>query len=118
TTLPIPGANIATVVNPGSQHLAHGTYVFNPTLLLNAGYAFSNGNIVSTPSGFLGASQSPDINPQLVYPNTVGVVPTLSVSGMTSLNGSIAYTDHGTNHQAFGDITKTLHTHTLITGFS
>ena len=118
TTVPIPGANTTTAVNPGSQHLAHGTYVFSPTLLLNVGYSFSNGNIVSTPSGFLAAANSPNVTPQLVYPNTVGVVPTVAVSGLTSLNGSIAYTDHGTNHQAFGDITKTLHNHTLIGGFS
>ncbi|HKO17388.1 MAG TPA: TonB-dependent receptor, partial [Acidobacteriaceae bacterium] len=118
TTVPIPGANIATVVNPGTQHLAHGTYVFGPTLVLNAGYAFSNGNIVSTPSGFLGAAQSPDIKPQLVYPNTVGVVPTITVSGLSNLAGSIAYIDHGTNHQIFADLTKTVHTHTLIAGFS
>jgi hypothetical protein len=118
TVVPIPGANIATVVNPGTQHLAHGTYLINPTMVVNAGYAFSNGNIVSTPSGFLGSSQSPDIKPSLVYPNTVGLVPTIGVSGMTTLNGSIAYVDHGTNHQIFGDITKTLHTHTVIAGFS
>ena len=37
---------------------------------------------------------------------------------MANLAGSIAYTDHGTNHQAFGDFTKTLHSHTIITGFS
>lgn len=118
TTVPIPGANIATVVNPGTQHLAHGTYVFNPTLLLNAGYAFSNGNIVSTPSGFLGSAQSPDIKPTLPFANTVGVIPTLTVSGMSNLAPSIAYTDHGTNHQAFGDVTKQLHTNTIIVGFS
>ena len=35
-----------------------------------------------------------------------------------SLTGSVAYTDHGTNHQAFGDVTKTWRTHTFITGFS
>ena len=118
TTVLIPGANTTTVVNPGTQHLIHGTYVFNPTLLLNAGYAYSNGNIVSTPSGFLASANSPDVTPPLVYPNTVGVVPTLTLSGMSTLNGSIAYTDHGTNHQAFGDITKTLHTQTLIAGMS
>lgn len=118
TTVPIPGANTTTAVNPGTQHLAHGTYVFNSTLLVNVGYSLSNGNIVSTPSGFLASANSPNVNPQLVYPNTVGVVPTVAVSGLTSLNGSIAYTDHGTNHQAFGDITKTLHNHTLIGGFS
>ncbi len=118
TTVPIPGANIATVVNPGTQHLAHGTYVFNPTLLLNAGYAFSNGNIVSTNAGFLSSSESPDIKPSLPFANTVGVVPTLTVSGMSNLNPSIAYIDHGTNHQAFGDVTKQLHTNTIIAGFS
>lgn len=118
TTVPIPGANIATVVNPGTQHLAHGTYVFNPTLLLNVGYAFSNGNIVSTPSGFLSSSESPDIKATTPFANTVGVIPTLSISGMSTLNPSIIYTDHGTNHQAFGDVTKQLHTNTIIAGFS
>ena len=118
TTVLIPGANTTTVVNPGTQHLGHVTYVFSPTLLLNAGYAFSNGNIVSTPAGFLGSAQSPDVKPTLLYANTVGLVPTLGVSGMTTLNGSVAYVDHGTNHQIFGDITKILRNHTLIAGFS
>ena len=118
TTVYIAGANTASVVNPGTQHLAHGTYVFSPTLALNFGYAFSNGSIVSTPAGFLASAQSKDIQPQLPYANTVGLVPSLTINGMTTLNGSVAYTDHGTNHQAFGDITKTLHTHTLIAGFS
>jgi len=118
TTVPIPGANIASVVNPGTQHLAHGTYMFSPTLVLNAGYAFSNGNIVSTPSGFLASDQSPDIKAATPFANTVGVIPTLSISGMSTLNPSIAYIDHGTNHQAFGDVTKQLHTNTIIAGFS
>lgn len=118
TTVPIPGANTTSVVNPGTQHLAKGSVTLNPTLLLTAGYAFSNGNIISTPSGFLGSAQSPDINPNLVFPNTVGVIPTIGVAGMTTLNGSIAYVDHGTNHQAFGDVTKTLHTHVIHVGFS
>jgi hypothetical protein len=118
TTSAIPGANVTSVVNPGTQQLGHGTYVFNPTLLLNVGYAYSNGNIVSTPAGFLGSAQSPDINIPLPYPNTVGLVPSIAVSGMSSLAGSVAYTDHGTNHQAFGDVTKIFHKHTFITGFS
>ena len=118
TTVYIAGANTTSVANPGTQHLAHGTYIFSPTLLLNVGYAYSNGNIVSTPTGFLASANSPDIKPQLPYPNSVGLVPTLAVSGMTTLNGSVAYSDHGTNHQIFGDLTKTLHTHTLIGGLS
>jgi hypothetical protein len=119
TTSFIPGANTTTAVNPGTQHLAHGTYVFSPRLVVNAGYAFSNGNIISKPVGYLGSSQSPDISTSaLPYPDTVDLVPTVAVSGMSSLAGSVAYTDHGTNHQVFGDITKLLGTHTFIAGFS
>lgn len=118
TTVYIAGFNTTEVVNPGTQHLAHATYIINPTMLVNVGYAFSNGNIVSTPSGYMSSSVSPDVKPPLPYTNTVGLVPNLSISGMTTLNGSVAYTDHGTNHQIFGDVTKTLHTHTFIAGFS
>ncbi|HXS77171.1 MAG TPA: carboxypeptidase regulatory-like domain-containing protein [Terracidiphilus sp.] len=118
TTLYIAGANTTKVSNPGTQHLAHGTYIINPTLVVNAGYAYSNGNIVSTPSGFLASDASTDIQPQLPFANTVGLIPNTQVNGMTFLNGSLAYIDHGTDHQVFADITKTLHTHTLIAGFS
>ena len=118
TTVYIPGANTTTVVNPGTQYLGKGTVTFNPTLVLSAGYAFSNGNIVSTPAGFLASSQSPNFNPQLVFPNTVGVIPTVSINGMQNMNASIAYVDHGTNHQGFGDVTKVYKNHTFISGFS
>ncbi len=118
TTVNIPGANLTTVNSPGTQHLAHGTYVLSPTLLLNVGYSFSNGNIVTDTTGFLGSAQSPDVKPTLPYPNISGVLPGISVSGMSTLNGSLAYLDHGTDHQVYGDVTKTLHTHTLIFGFS
>ena len=118
TTVYIAGANTTSVVNPGTQHLAHATYIINPTMLLNVGYAFSNGNIVSSPAGFLSSSVSTDVKPPLPYADTVGLIPNLGISGMTTLNGSVAYTDHGTNHQIFGDITKTLHSHTLIAGYS
>jgi hypothetical protein len=118
TTVPIPGANTTTAVNPGTQHLGKGTYVVSPSLLVSAGYAFSNGNIVSSAVGFLGSSASPDIKVPLPYADTVGVIPTDTVAGMTNLAGSVAYTDHGTNHQVFGDVTKVLHTHTIIAGFS
>lgn len=118
TTVPIPGANTTVANNPGTQHLVHGTYTLSPTLVLNAGYAFSNGNVVSSAVGFLGSSESPDIKAQLPYADTVGIIPSIYVNGMSNLIGSVAYTDHGTNHQVFGDITKVLHQHTLIAGFS
>jgi len=118
TSVYIAGMNPTSVQNPGTQHLGHGTYIISPTLVLDAGYAYSNGNILSQSTGYLSASQSPDVQPSLAYTNTSGVVPTIAVSGMTSLNGSLAYVDHGTNHQIFANLTKTLHNHTLTFGFS
>lgn len=117
TTVNIPGMNPTTAHNPGTQQMAHGTYTISPTMLLDAGYAFSNGNITTVSGGYLSQAQSPDVTPSLAYPNTSGVLPTIA-TGMTSLGGSYAYIDHGTNHQVFGNLTKTLHTHTLIFGFS
>jgi hypothetical protein len=118
TTVNIAGMNPTTAHNPGTQQMAHGTYTFSPTLLLDVGYAFSNGNITTLSSGYLSQAQSPDVTPALAYPNTSGVLPTIAVSGMSSLGGSYQYIDHGTNHQVFGNLTKTLHAHTLIFGFS
>ena len=116
--VPIPGLSATVSTAPGTEQLGHATYVFNPTLLANIGYAYSNGSILTTPQGALLSSQSPDINVPLPYPSTAGVVPTIGVGGMTTLGGGVVYVDHGVNHQAFGDVTKTLHTQTLIAGFS
>lgn len=118
TSVYIPGMNPTTAQNPGTQHLAHGTYTFSPTMVLDAGYAFSNGNITTLSSGYLSAAQSPDVNPSLAFPNTSGVLPVIGVSGMTTLGGSFQYIDHGTNHQAFANLTKVHNSHTFIFGFS
>jgi hypothetical protein len=115
---PIPGLSATVSTAPGTQQMGHVTYVFNPTLLMNVGYAYSNGSILTTPQGALLQSQSPDIKVPTPYTNTSGVVPTISVSNMTTLGGGVVYVDHGVNQQPFGDITKTFHTQTFIAGFS
>jgi hypothetical protein len=118
TTVPIPGANTTIATNAGTQQLGHVTYAPTGTLVVNGGYAYSNGNIVSTPSGFLASSLSPSINVTLPYADTVGLVPGVSVSGSTALSGSIAYAEHSTNNQVFADVTKVLGRNTVIVGFS
>jgi hypothetical protein len=115
---PIPGLSASNSQAPGTQHLAHGTWVISPTLLANFGYAYSNGSILTHPQGALESSVSTDIAPTLPYTSTVGVVPTLGISGMTTIGGGAIYVDHGVNHQIFGDIAKTLHNHTLTAGVS
>jgi len=115
---PIPGLSASNSQAPGTQHLAHGTWVISPTLLANFGYAYSNGSILTQPQGALESTVSTDIAPTLPYTSTVGVVPTIGVSGMTTIGGGAVYVDHGVNHQIFGDISKILHNHTLTAGVS
>lgn len=116
--VPIPGLSATVSDNPGSQHLGKATWTVSPSMVVSVGYAYSNGSIYTTPQGALLSSQSPDIKISTPYTNVVGLVPTLGFSGFTQLGGSAVYTDHGVNHQVFGNITKTLHTHTINAGFS
>ena len=116
--VPIPGLSGTLSNNPGTQHLGKTTWTLNPTLVANIGYAYSNGSIYTRPQGALLASSSPDVKIPLAYTSTVNLVPTLSISGMSTLGGSAVYADHGVNHEAFGDVTKLLGNHTLIAGFS
>jgi hypothetical protein len=117
-SVPIPGLSATLSNNPGTQQLGKGTYTFSPTMVLNLGYAYSNGSIYNRPQGGLLASSSPDIKIPTPYPNIVNLVPTVSFSTLSTLGGGAVYNDHGINHQGFGDVTKVLHNHTLIFGAS
>jgi len=118
--VPIPGLSGTLSNNPGTQHEGKATWTINPTMVANIGYAYSNGSIYTIPQGALLSSESPDIKIPTPYTNVVGLVPTLNFSstGLTQIGGGAVYTDHGINQQAFGDVTKTLHNHTLIVGVS
>lgn len=116
--VPIPGLSGTVSDNPGTQHLGKGTWTISPTLVADVGYAYSNGSILTIPQGALLSAASPDIKVPTPYTNIVGLVPTLAFSSLTQLGGSAVYNDHGINHQAFGDVTKILHNHTLMAGVS
>jgi len=118
TAVTIPGLSATLNNNPGTQQLGKGTYTFSPTMILNVGYAYSNGSIYTRPEGALQSTSSPDIKVSLPYTNVVGLIPTISFSGLSTLGGGAIYTDHGVNHQGFADLTKILHNHTLIFGAS
>jgi hypothetical protein len=119
--LPIPGLTATSTKNPGTEHMGHVTYLFSPTMLMNAGYAYSSNAIFTTPIGAFTTANSTDVNPMLPYKNVLGVIPTLSFTGsnsLTNLGSTGIYHDINENHNVFGDVTKTLGRHTLITGVS
>jgi hypothetical protein len=118
SAVPIPGISPTISKNPGTQHVAKGTYLFSPTTVIDLGYAYSNGSINTVPQGALLQSAATDIKASTAYPVSVGLVPTISVSGLQAIQANPVYNDHGINHQAYGDVTKTLGSHTVKAGFS
>jgi hypothetical protein len=115
---PMPGVPNTITLSPGTQHLAHATWVIKPTLLMDIGYAFSYGAIVSTPVGLEASAKSPDIKPNLPYGNPLGVIPSISSSGLTSIASAGIYNDYNRNHNVFGNLTYTLGVHTLKAGLT
>lgn len=112
----LPGVQVTNTRSPGTQQLGHFTYVATPRLLVDGGYAYSSGAILSTPAGFALTGNSPDIKPTLPYANQLGVVPNITFSNFTGINDAGIYNDYSRNHNIFGNVTKILGNHTFIAG--
>ena len=70
----MPGVSTTSTKAPGTQHMGHMTIAARPTLLIDMGYAYSSGAVVSTPTGYVSAANSPDIAPVLPFPTSLGVI--------------------------------------------
>ena len=73
-----PGVQVTSTNAPGRICLGHATYVFTPTLLLDGGYAFSQGALLSDPTGSALSANSPDVKPVLPFPSSLPRVPALT----------------------------------------
>jgi hypothetical protein len=113
-----PGVQTTSTRSPGTQHLIHGTYTFNPTMLLDAGYAYSSGAILSTPVGAASVANAPDVVKaiSLPYANGLGVIPNLTFTGLTGISNAGIYNDYNVNQNIFGNLTLVLGSHTIIYG--
>ena len=113
---PMPGVPNTLTKSPGTQHLGHATYIFTPHVLVDVGYAFSYGAIVSRPVGLETLDNSPDVRPNLPFGNSLNVIPSLTTSGLTSIASAGNYDDYNRNHNIFGDITYNLGRHNFKAG--
>jgi hypothetical protein len=111
-----PGVNTTNTNAPGKIYLGHATYVITPTFLVDGGYAFSYGALLSDPVGTMLNANSPDIKPNLPFASTLPRVPTLTFSSGTTLATYGPYRDYNRNHNIFVNVTKTLGNHTLKFG--
>jgi hypothetical protein len=88
-----------------------------PTIINEAGYAYSYGAVLSTPTGLDASANSPDIKPALPFPVTLGRIPSLTFSGtISSVTGFGPYLDYNRNHNWFDNLTKILGRHTIKAG--
>ncbi len=114
----LPGVQNTNTNAPGTQHLGHLTYTFTPTLLMDAGYAYSSGAINSTPVGTVARANSPDVSPTLPYAGALGVIPSVSIANGTGVSSAGVYNDYNRNHNAYGNVTKVLGQHTVKAGLT
>lgn len=127
TNTAIPGISTTSTSSPGRQYNIAATLTLSPRLLIDGGYRYSYGAILSNVIGAENFSQSPDIKTalgsSLPFQNILGRAPSLSMTGasFTNTGGSSLgdfgpYRDYNVNHTVYGNLTKILGSHTLKFG--
>jgi hypothetical protein len=122
TSMPVNGIATTSTHSPGHQYNIAATFTPNAKFLIEAGYRYSYGAILSTVIGAENFSQSPDIKTALAntlpFANFLGRVPTISwPSGVaTNIADFGPYNDYNVNHTAYGNVTKVFGAHTLKFG--
>ena len=112
------GVNTTQTNAPGRIYLGHATYTITPTLLLDGGYAYSQGALLSDPIGTARNAASPDVATaaKLPYTSTLPRVPALTFQGGTGITTYGPYRDYSRNHNVFANVTKSMGAHTLRFG--
>jgi hypothetical protein len=120
----VPGVATTSTNAPGRNLSLHATWTLSNTMLNNFGYAFSWGGVISDPVGTLARKNSPDINPNTVFPSSASTVPFVDLCALTnvacgeSLYGFGSYRDYNKNHNFFDNLSKVVGHHALKFGVS
>lgn len=111
-----PGVNITSTNAPGKNYLGHFLYTFSPKFLIDGGFAYSYGAILSNPTGYLDSAQSPDVKPTLPYASSLGRVPSVTFTGGTGLATFGPYRDYNRDRNPYANVTYILGNHSLRIG--
>ena len=116
----VNGISTSNTNSPGHQYSLRATYTASPTFLIDGGYGFSYGAIISRDIGATLFSNSPDVQSALgtllPFANVLGRVPSTSLTGGTGISDYGPYNDYNRNQTAFGNATKVFGSHTLKFG--
>ena len=120
TTMPVNGIATTSTNSPGHQYNIAATYTPTGKFLIEAGYRYSYGAILSTVIGAENYSQSPDVRTALgtimPFQNFLGRVPSITLTGGTGIADFGPYNDYNVNHTVYGNVTKVVGSHTLKFG--
>jgi len=117
---PIPNVSTTHTNAPGSNYSLRATLALNPTFLVESGYGYSYGAIVSDPVGYITNANSPDVvsafGSKLPFKTTLNRIPSLTFTSGSPIGTFGPYRDYNRNHTAFANVTKVTGTHTFKFG--
>jgi hypothetical protein len=118
TNLGIDNIGNTDTNSPAHNYTFHGTIVPSSSLLIDAGYFYSYGAILSTPDNLLSKANSPNVAAAVSLPfqTTLGRIPSISFTGGVGPATFGPYNDFDQNHQIFGNVSKVIGTHTVKVG--
>lgn len=114
----LPGVSNSHTKRPGKNALVRLTSSISPTVINELTGAYTYGFISSSPVGLVAKQNSPDIQVNLPFQNTLASVPGVSFSGISGTKGYGTYSDLSRNYNVFDDVTISLGRHTLKAGAS
>ncbi len=118
TGSPLPGVSVTNTNSPGRSWVGRAVSSFTPTLVNEAGFAYSYGAVLSVPTGLGNSQTSPDIKAALPFPVTLGRVPSLTFSGGSGIAGYGPYNDVNRNYNGYDNLSQVFGRHNVKYGFS
>lgn len=125
----INGIGTTSTNSPGHNYTFRGTLTLNPTVLIEGGYGYSYGAILSDPIGLMTKTASPTVAAaaQLPFASSMGRIPNATFAGgQGALNGVASgasgpatfgpYRNFNRNHTFFGNLSKMWGGHSLKFG--
>lgn len=114
----LPGVSNTSTNSPGRSWVAKSVNSFTPTLVMEAGYAYSYGAIVSRLAGAMSSGTS-SITTPLPFSVSLGRIPsTTFTNGASAVTGFGPYDNFNRNHNAFANLSKQFAKHVVRFGVS
>ena len=118
TGSPLPGVATTNTNSPGRSWVGRATSTLSPTVVNEAGFAYSYGAVLSNPTGLINPMNSPDVKATLPFPVTLNRIPSVTLNGGSGVASFGQYVDENRNYNGYDNLSLVFGRHSLKTGFS